>query len=55
MALTLRSITEEAAPSPAQDLEKQLDAARGKTLIEQCDQMPPLFQAANRCGAYRPR
>jgi hypothetical protein len=39
----------------SRELGNQLAAARGETLIEQCDQMPPLFQAANRCGAYRPK
>lgn len=24
-------------------------------MIDRCDTMPPLFQAANRCGAYRPK
>jgi hypothetical protein len=30
-------------------------STNGKTLIEMCDQMSGLFQAANRCGAYANR
>jgi len=35
----------------AQEVEKQLKAAgAGRTLIDDCDKMPRLFQQANRCG-----
>jgi hypothetical protein len=33
------------------EVERQLDAAgAGRTLIDDCDKMPRLFQQANRCG-----
>jgi hypothetical protein len=37
------------------ELEKQLDAARGRTMLEDCDKQGWLFQAANRCGKYKPK
>jgi hypothetical protein len=34
-----------------QDVTKQINTATGgKTLLDMCDQMPGLFQLANRCG-----
>jgi hypothetical protein len=36
-------------------LERQIEAGRGRTMLEDCDKQGFLFQAANRCGQYRPQ